>query len=95
MAYLIDRQEVLNLIDKDANGLFARQTDIGILKDEIYSLPSVIPTERTGYWIEKDGYLECSNCGGLPPSIEWGNSVFWKRSKYCPDCGARMIENDL
>lgn len=53
----------------------------------IESLPPVIPTERTGAWIE-DGYYDspfriCSYCG-----YEHQNQRgMWN---YCPDCGAKM-----
>ena len=55
-------------------------------------LPSVTPTERTGYWIavyQGDEIINyrCSEC-------EFGNT-FGKgtyRMNYCPNCGCRMFE---
>ena len=49
---------------------------------------------ETGNWIEKeddyDVYFDCSNCG----SSFWteDNEFFMRDTKYCPNCGARMVE---
>ena len=59
------------------------------------SMPSVTPKQRTGHWIEEDGYdgdtyYDCSVCGESWATIEgtpWDNGM-----KYCPNCGADMRE---
>ena len=46
------------------------------------ALPPVTPQPKTGHWIKKDGYSDCSECGSHIVT-EWD---------YCPKCGAKMIE---
>ena len=61
----------------------------------IKELPTVTPIQRTGHWIEKDGfdgdvYYDCSECGESWTTIEgtpWQNGMC-----YCPNCGAKMVE---
>ena len=52
------------------------------------------PTRPTGRWIEKedynlDTYYECSECGE-DYCIEGDILIH----KYCPNCGAKMIESE-
>ena len=46
--------------------------------------------ETTAVWIDRldDGY-SCSECGHKPLHNETGGLEF---SKFCPNCGAEMIE---
>lgn len=48
--------------------------------------------ERTGHWIPDDmiGIIKCDRCGNDAP-INTATAEQYK-SKYCPDCGAHMIE---
>lgn len=45
---------------------------------------------KTGKWIYKSlsfvGIYICSNCG---------ESNYTERTKYCPNCGARMVTDDV
>ena len=48
------------------------------------------------HWIKKKVgndtyYYECSKCGCLSPHTECADSIIWKLSNYCPDCGCRMV----
>lgn len=54
-------------------------------KAQIEALPSVTPQQRTGHWIEDENEMEviCSECAE-------NND---KCSKFCPNCGAKMIES--
>lgn len=61
---------------------------------DIVELPPVTPKPKIGHWIDKDTYLECNRCGCLAPHTEFADAIFWKRSNYCPDCGARMESED-
>ena len=61
----------------------------------IQALPSVSPQQRTGRWEEKDGYdgdvyYDCSVCGESWASIEGTPKT--NGMKYCPNCGAKMVE---
>lgn len=56
-----------------------------------------IPQPKTGHWIEKNGYdgdtyYDCSECGESWTTIDgtpWDDGM-----KYCPNCGAKMIEEE-
>ena len=55
-------------------------------------LDMVPPTEKTGKWILNPRYgTECSECGTAAFEI-MGTPYSNQRFKYCPNCGARMVE---
>jgi len=64
---------------------------------DIERLPSVQPKPKTGHWIEIDDepheVWECDHCGfvidgsGCIEPYEYRDTY-----KYCPNCGARMVE---
>ena len=82
----ISRQEVLDVVNNPLN----------IRLDEIIKqLPSVKPQEKTGHWFvderpESDREIICSNCD--QPIFKYHKMDFDYRPKYCPNCGARMVE---
>ena len=86
---------VLNEIDDlNADGGFAEYGEYSYLFDKICGLPSVLQS-KTGQWVKKKGgndnyYYECSKCGCLSPYTEYADSIIWKKSNYCPDCGSIM-----
>ena len=52
---------------------------------------------KTGHWIEKDGfdgdtYYDCSECG--EPFCFIDGTPTDNLYNYCPNCGARMEEED-
>ena len=60
---------------KDINLMYNESTrydDLSRMIDEL--------EPKTGHWIKKDGYNECSECGSHIVT-EWD---------YCPKCGAKM-----
>lgn len=67
------------------------------IQDMIESAPSVNPQPKTGHWITKiksdlRGDMwptnpKCSECGGEP---YYSNTIY--NYKFCPYCGARMVE---
>ena len=60
----------------------------------ILELPPISPQLKIGRWIKHDTghsiYYECSLCHCIAPCTETADSVIWKFSNYCPDCGAKM-----
>ena len=61
--------------------------DIGMtlygIRQLLQELPLVNPQEpKTGHWIKKNGYNDCSECGSHIVG-EWD---------YCPKCGAKMVK---
>ena len=86
-------QEVSNNspeLDKENGELISRKEAINALdcingaEEVLRSLPSA--PQRTGHWIEDDDEMcvICSECGEKNDYI----------SAYCPDCGARMEDNN-
>lgn len=89
---LISRQAVLDIQAKYAEHMGA--TKFWQMRDDIKTLSSVKPQERTGHWkrISIDKYSEhakywyrCDRCG----EHNLGNT------DWCPNCGARMVEPKL
>mgnify|MGYP006935967018 CR=1 FL=1 len=92
---LINRQQALNIVAKTKVRWQAIKN--------IRNLPS-IKQESTGYWImpvQDDGMsdpiyyqIRCSKCGfDLDPQT-WDMELRqYSADKYCPSCGARMIES--
>lgn len=69
------------------NGWCGRTVDV----KDVESLPPVTPKPKTGHWIEeKSEVYKCSNCGSY--ALEWGGKL--KMSRYCPNCGAKMLPTD-
>ena len=96
MARLIDSDELLKrlklYLNKTSLGEITVQTELSV--GEICSLIKDCPTVeaepvRRGKWVEFGNdihhCLECFKCGYL-------QSIYEKRPKYCPDCGAKMEE---
>lgn len=72
--------------------------DIGdwvcLFRDRVSQLPSIRPQVQTGEWNLLDecansGYY-CSICQKKLVKEGWSKTV--KKIKYCPNCGARMVE---
>ena len=83
----ISRQAVLNILD-DMVIEYIKENDFdkaqGVAWVKVQQLSSV-STEKTGRWIDTGSGQECSECG----EIQYGYDSF---RKYCPNCGARMVE---
>ncbi len=65
-----------------------------MLVDDMNALPPVTPQPKTGHWVLLDecsnsGYY-CSECQKKVVKEGWSGTV--KKIKFCPNCGARMIE---
>lgn len=58
--------------------------DIQALEAAIEILKSYEPVKHAHWWINCDGYYPCcSACNSEPPGREM--------SRYCPNCGRRMV----
>ena len=83
---LISKQAVLDLVN-----------DCGICIQKIVDLPSINP-QKTGKWelVQYDsnpniGNWHCSECNRIVcEEITAASPVYWY--KYCPNCGAKMVE---
>lgn len=73
----ISREEVLLMIDYFKDN-YGSLID---LAREIRKMPPVNP-QKTGHWIEMPIDFKCSKCNNLED----------KTTKYCPNCGVRMIK---
>ena len=91
----ISRQAVLEIHSK--YGEYMGATKFWEFRDNIRELPPIKPQEpKIGHWVkvidESDNFgnetwhHKCSICGNEKSG--WGNY------KYCPDCGAKMVESE-
>lgn len=60
------------------------------LADYIKNAPSVIPSRAEGEWVDKGDYAECSLCGAKSGTQFNGVEPVPRKTKFCPDCGAKM-----
>ena len=86
----ISRQAAIDAIDNMVRRKFGIGCDLGEITLE--NLPSV-STEKTGHWIEQDGYdgdtyYDCSECGESFCLID--GTPTDNLYNYCPNCGAKM-----
>ena len=65
----------------------------------ITHLPSIYPKSEKpcGKWIDvyKGSLIDeyrCSNCNSNPPTKKVGITWGWDFTNYCPNCGAKMVE---
>ena len=66
-------------------------------RQTILNLPSVTPQQKTGHWVLSGGYWRCSECKEkallkLDKATGGYREYEPVRSKYCPECGAKMQE---
>lgn len=75
---LPDDEHLADIVMAHNEGVSEYQTQLSLL-------PPVNPQSKTGHWIDTDeGFspCKCSEC----------ETVEFKKSKYCPNCGAKMQE---
>jgi len=84
----ISLNAVLDALDQSINILEA--------EDRIRDLPSVTPQPKTGRWVKTpkavmgEGYMwYCDKC---EHQVYQDNSEPYPSEKYCPHCGAKMVE---
>lgn len=69
--------------------LYGRKDDIVFEEVPFEGLPSA---QRKGKWINKNGIINCSVCRHSSWSMSFGHLV--KSFNFCPNCGARMGDED-
>lgn len=65
--------------------------------EDILALPPVTPTRKKGKWVGDEIYPICSecNCNIIEEYISYSDyAEMYKPMKYCPNCGAEMIERE-
>lgn len=84
------KAQLMELIDDRKSFIHAGNEDNPIYINDIEALEVAVGLleERTAHWdISCDGYYPyCSRCKSEPPGREM--------SKYCPNCGAKMITRE-
>lgn len=91
---LIDADELKTLYDDEEFVGEKWHVPIRVILANIDYMPTVDPEEH-GHWVEDRYYnLKCSKCGerSLCYFDEEELEYFLCRSKYCPNCGAKMDE---
>ena len=92
----ISRQAVLEQTYNWSKDEFLRYTNpFDYLRKRINSLPSINPQEpKTGHWIDRFPAKECkcSVCDFLICISNGSYIDMVGQMKYCPNCGAKMIE---
>lgn len=94
MSDLISRQAAIDAVTEGLKGIFVEYRDIA--KKMIGKLPTAEPERKTGKWIPQTGggYC-CSQCGRYALHDVDGNfALLFTKSKYCPNCGAKMEMED-
>lgn len=74
---VLDKKELIELEDG--------QSFYCISPEDVETLPPVTPQPKTGHWIHFASSDDCSECG-------WSTGKYISPSKYCPNCGCRMVE---
>lgn len=85
---LISREELLKQIETDSKGNGGQYGDEWLFIDTINSIPAV-EERKEGHWGYTDDMYEtfvCSVCGF--------DTEDYEKYNYCPNCGAKMYEDD-
>ena len=76
---LPDDEQMADIVTAHNEGISEYQTKLSLL-------PSVIPKQKMGRWLKVDDEepiaYDCSECGAMVS----------RRYRFCPDCGAKMVE---
>ena len=81
----ISRKEVIQIINDFS---YKNEHEETLINERIKNLPSIQPKPKTGHWIisPNDCFVSCSECG------LHGDKGIYKHYRWCPNCGARMVE---
>lgn len=66
------------------------------IREWIDNAPSVIPKAKEGKWIAKDGIFYCSCCDNDSAGLSEEDVYLYEfpLPNYCPNCGARMEDEE-
>ena len=92
----VSRKAVLEMAKSYNTDGWDMYTPLVVDVEDIEELPPVIPIRPKGHWIKtelpsRDAH-ECSECGNLAISDEWGDETL---TDFCPNCGAKMEEVEV
>lgn len=73
---------------RDRHAVEVERNSLLKLKDDLKLLPPAQPKIKTGHWIWCVGSHKCSNCE------EYTCFNHKELLRYCPNCGAKMEEED-
>lgn len=96
---VVSRQSVLNTLDKRFDSIPVGQTtEILLLRKDLRELPPATLTQKKGKWEQYGDFWKekyrCSECKEEQPKILCGEQIIGHWSDYCPNCGAKMVENE-
>lgn len=75
-------------------GVFPIKIGFNDIEKVINEQPTIEPERKKGRWIQYGDEFCCSECGGWAYMDECDEGIKTHQSKFCPECGARMEEND-
>lgn len=100
----ISRQALLKLMGEepfnwtDSDEELQAVEDYRNFRNMVEQLPSVNPQKpKTGHWVKygiprcEEQHYKCTACGYYINFGQWGD-FYTKEFKYCPYCGAEMVE---
>lgn len=90
---------LLELEDRFKNNPFAL-TAMAMAIDKIDNIPAAdVVLAAKAHWIEDrynqgkpNEYVKCSHCGR--EIMHWDGEITYNYENYCPECGARMYEEE-
>lgn len=98
---LIDADAVLKELKKSCEYHAENSRELSLLQRDIIIVqeqPTVdaVPV-RHGKWIDMADFEQCSVCTGthLKEVQGYYGKMLWVKTPYCPNCGARMVEDDF
>ena len=75
---------------EEAIKILKSMSDVSTQGEAIDMAIEALSAERTGEWIDKGEYAECSMCGAHSGTQFDGVEPIPLKTNYCPNCGARM-----
>lgn len=100
---LIDADDLDNVVLRlNEEGRMITRSEYKTVDSIIFEFPTIeAELVRRGRWIQKSKpadfctywWYECSACGDKPPNDRYGHPNYL--SPYCPNCGAKMEEEEL